>query len=221
MLEYLKGFHLLCDRNIYDQSVLHILASLGHYKALDYVLSLQETKPNINAKDCQGRSAIFCAAFEGHVRCFSILLEHGANYKGVNKHGKSILDVIEEELKTGVRGINKKDCESIKNKIIHSKNNHPNSKEDHSKKSTTTFKKVGAEKGIPDDAEIVSMSIDSIPELSKGEMFYVAKHIVNLSDAELASVLAFIKEVMPDIFVKEKSPSLYLFYRKKMEMNSS
>ena len=33
MLEYLKGFHLLCDRNIYDQSVIHILASLGHYKA--------------------------------------------------------------------------------------------------------------------------------------------------------------------------------------------
>jgi ankyrin repeat protein len=51
----------------------------------------------LQATDKHGITTLLAAIWEGHTNCVKLLLEKGAKPNGLTPHGKSYLDVAEEE----------------------------------------------------------------------------------------------------------------------------
>lgn len=65
----------------------------GEDGGVDQLKKVLEQKPNLEAKDAQGKTALFWAIEYGRLDCFVLLLESGANPNAQDEDGVTCLNI--------------------------------------------------------------------------------------------------------------------------------
>jgi ankyrin repeat protein len=85
-------------KSLFSSNKKSILPSELHYAcgedgSLEQLKKLLESKPDLEVKDAQGKTALFWAIEYGRLDCFELLLESGANPNAQDEDGVTCLNV--------------------------------------------------------------------------------------------------------------------------------
>jgi len=89
-MNWLKSFFLSNKNSIYPTDLHYACGENGSLEQLKKVLEL---KPNLEAKDAQGKTALFWAIEYGRLECFELLLQSGANPNAQDEDGVTCLNI--------------------------------------------------------------------------------------------------------------------------------
>lgn len=92
----------------HGQNMLHAAARSGKYKAVEYMLKLQELEKLINEKDEDGNTPLHLATIYGHPKLVSILArDKRVILKLLNNNHQMALDIAEEQMEMGLASFQK------------------------------------------------------------------------------------------------------------------
>lgn len=90
-MNWLKSIFSFNNKNQTHPTDLHY--ACGEDGSLEQLKKVLEQKPNLEAKDAQGKTALFWAIEYGRLECFELLLESGANPNAQDEDGVTCLNI--------------------------------------------------------------------------------------------------------------------------------